>query len=335
MSLNQTLKDNPLAFAKKYCIKADDVAGGHSASDRRQIDGYHYSKMLNGDKVSYLNCWQADLGRDVVMHAAKGVYTQEEIARSIIEGADTVCITAQHASDASMVPSFFLPWDKRGGTVALRIPPKAGFTGSYPNFFLTAAINGCSVFVTGSTKNPRVFHGGKGTGVEGDAVQVWRDMVMTITGKTEAELAEANKTMYVKDGVTKDSHNFHTTPTAKKFEEVLTRHYDPSRPENKPKDLLQVREIRPWGAFFGVCSDGGDWTFYLQENATITYDIYEKPAPSNNHFYDPLVRKFKKPKPLVGRSFSVARPMSVRQIFPGGGGGAVMQSQWKWTSLRG
>lgn len=72
-----------------------------------------------------------------------------------------------------------------------------------------------------------------------------------------------------------------------------------------PLTFAQKHEVRPWGAFFGVCDDGGDWTFYLQENATITYDLFEKPAPQNHHFYDPIVRAFKKPKPIPGKSFSV------------------------------
>src|SRR5688500_15154606 len=190
MSLNQQLKDSPMAFAEKYCIKAGDVAGGHSARDRREIDGYKYSKMMKGDKISFLNCWKADLGRDVTMRAPKGTYTEDEQKRSMIEGADTICITAQRDSDDSLVPAFFLPWDTRGGTVALRIPAKAGFGGSYPKFFLTAAINGCSVFVSGTPKEPRVYHGGKGTGVDGDAAKVWRDMVVKISGKTEDQLAE-------------------------------------------------------------------------------------------------------------------------------------------------
>lgn len=335
MSLNDDLKSDPLTFAQKHCIKAGDVAGGHSAEDRREMDGYKYSKMMDGDKISYLNCWKADLGRGVALQAPQGTYTEAEIKRSIIEGADTICVTAQASSDPTMVPAWFLPWDARGGTVALRIPPKAGHTGTYPPFFLTAAINGCSVFVTGTSKNPRVFHSGKGTDVDGDAVKVWRDMVVSITGKTPDQIAEANKTMYIKDGATRDSQGLATTPMAKKFEEVLHRHYDPTRPDNQNKDRVQVREVRPWGAFFGVCDAGGDWTFYLQENATITYDLFEKPAPQNHHFYDPILRAFKKPKPIPGKSFSVSRPMTIRQIFPGGGGTAAMKTEWKWTSLRG
>jgi hypothetical protein len=84
-------------------------------------------------------------------------------------------------------------------------------------------------------------------------VKVWRDMVVAITGKTADQIAEANKTMYIKDGATKDSQGLATTPTAKKFEQVLNRHDDPSRPDNQSKDRVQVREVRPWGAFFGVC----------------------------------------------------------------------------------
>jgi hypothetical protein len=39
---------------------------------------------------------------------------------------------------------------------------------------------------------------------------------------------------------------------------------------------VQVREVRPWGAFFGVCDAGGDWTLYLQENATKRAELFPK-----------------------------------------------------------
>ena len=44
MSLNDDLKSDPLAFAQKHCIKVGDVAGGHSAEDRRDVTGTNTQK---------------------------------------------------------------------------------------------------------------------------------------------------------------------------------------------------------------------------------------------------------------------------------------------------
>jgi hypothetical protein len=114
--------------------------------------------------------------------------------------------------------------------------------------------------------------------------------------------------MYIKDG-TKTGKGYNTTATANRFEAVLNRHYE--------KSDIQIIEVRPWGAFFGTCDEFGAWTFYLQENATIRYDVIEKK----------FMKKTKR------RPFSVSRPMTVRQIFPGGGGVATMTSHFSWRAL--
>jgi hypothetical protein len=324
VTFNEALKADPLKFASKYSLKGDDDAR-RSAQRQGLVDGYVYSKMTGLAKISYLDCRRAEKAMELLA----GTAPKEERDQAQNEGADTIVVTT-HDPGAGLVPAWFMPWNSAGGTVSLSIPSKVKFDlgfwqanahygGSsgkgkiveeYPTFFLTAAINGCSVFVTGASTEPKIFHSGSGGTVEGDAVQVWRDMVLNITGKSPAEMdmAEVNKTKYVKDG-TKSSQGANTTRMANRFEDVLNRYYE--------KGPVQIKEVRPWGAVFGVCDEFGSWTFYLQENATIRYDVVEKK----------LMKKTKR------HPFSVSRPMTVRRIFPGGGGAATMRSDFAWRAL--
>lgn len=337
MSLNQELMDDPLEFAKKYCILGDDK-GRASAIDQRSIDGYIFSKMKGLEKISYLDCKKIDLGAE--LHSTQELADKAKAEGKSMknEGAETVFITG-HPPAEGLVPAWFLPWDERGGMVKLSIPSLAKFEvgnwnanaspylprsvkkiDEYPRFFLTSAINGCSVFVTGNEREPTVFHGGKGSGVEGDAIQVWRDMLKEVDKpkppkenmffraepKVRLPVGEVNKSHYVKEPGVKDKDGFNTTTTTNQFEAALN--------SALRKGPIKVRMIRPWGAVFGICDEFGYWKFYLQENATIRYDVVEKIA------LGPLT---KKPKP-----FSVSRPMVVRQIFPNHGGAAVMKNDF-------
>ena len=67
--------------------------------------------------------------------------------------------------------------------------------------------------------------------------------------------------------------------------------------------------MRSWGAVFGV-RDGTDWTFYMQENCTVTYHKIRK-------------TKYLKRRKSDGEARTYSRPMYCKQIFPANGGAAV------------
>jgi hypothetical protein len=338
MSLNEELLENPLGFAKKYCILGDDKAKHVQAKDQRSVDGYKFSKMQGLEKISYLNCTKVDLAAELNSGQVLADKAKAEGKIMKNEGAETVFVTAQ-AQAAGLVPAWFLPWDPRGGMVKLSIPSMSGFSTTwkandassywerdkkhvdeYPRFFLTAAINGCSVFVTGNEREPTVFHGGKGGSVEGDAVEVWRNMLAEVDKpkppkenmffreepKERIAVGEANKSQYVNEPGVKDNDGYNTTGTTNQFQRALNNALK--------KSPIKIRSVRPWGAVFGICDEFGYWKFYLQENATIRYDVVEKIA------LGPLT---KAPKP-----FSISRPMLVRQIFPDQGGTAIMRNEF-------
>ena len=164
-----------------------------------------------------------------------------------------------------------------------------------PDFFFTAGINGCSVFVTGDPNSPRVYHAGIGATLDAgaykltdktkndpiekklvetagkkDAPLFWRLMLDKQFPKATADknFAEINKTHYVTDGTASPLDNGKSTKRAVAYEKLFV---------DKNKDALKVKMMTPWGCVFGMKSGG--WKFYLQENVTIFYSDKEGKKP--------------------------------------------------------
>lgn len=322
MPSNADLLGNPKAFFKEWSVKPGDGICGATMKAQPNHLGSYYSKVKAKNLVSYLNIEAcARLGRLVAMQAPRGTYTEQELREEASnEGADTLTVQAYSAQNKpDYVPAFFLPWDTRGGAVEMIIPArKATDTAvTYPPLFLTAAINGCSVFVSGTATNPRIHHCGIGAGTD-DAVTRWKNLVKDITGLTDGQLREVNKTHYVKDA-SRDKSGAASTTHAVAFEKTLVKHYQGTE--------IQIEETFPWGCVFGICDAAGSWSFYLQENITITYT--RQPAAEARKWYQ------RKPRPKPAEKRQVSRPIKVRKFFPNGGGLVKLQTQYTWRSLRG
>ena len=90
--------------------------------------------------------------------------------------------------------------------------------------------------------------------------------------------------------------------------------------------------MKTWGVCFGVRT-GTDWKFYQQENASIFYyrfwDAYENMQYDVKRWYG---TKTKTATGLTRKSefLQVAKPLSVKRVFPGGGATKITNS---WHSL--
>ena len=165
---------------------------------------------------------------------------------------------------ADRIPCFFLPWFSK--TLVHMVLPelKAGATAGHgnPDLFFTAAINGCSVFVTGGQHQPRVVHGGidgGSTPYGDDAAGFWRDLVLAAraaNGQQKKKMYEINKKDYVNQSGIRGETG---TKNSDRYKRFLDR---------SPATGLQVESVEPWGCVFGIRKDRL-WTFYLQENVTI------------------------------------------------------------------
>ncbi len=201
------------------------------------------------------------------------------------------------------IPAYFLPWDEKGAAVEVNIPDKPAGTAEaqHPKLFFTAALSGCSVYVKGTPSEPTVLHCGIGgiftTPPEFESASDFWDLVIDLSegfgfsnAYIERQAAVHNRDYMRPKKGGQGAADGHATAFKGKLE---AKYAD-----------LQFEYVEPWGAVFGI-RNGTQWTFYLQENATI------------------VIRR------AGQHDYTTSRPMVVRQIFPTGGAAAVLTSKWK------
>lgn len=271
----------------------------------------------------------------------------------LLSGADcgaagSLRVNATVDTEADGIPAYFLPWDERGGAVQMTIPVGAGNDyKAHPQIFFTAALSGCSVIVKGPASNPTIIHAGSGQlPLPYDANQFWRDFVEHLDSHPDPAIrhartgspvtAQATKQEYVSGhGVTRQEErtkyvgpektpvkytvDIKTTQHAIDFKRKLSDHYG---------DQLEIVDVTPWGAVFGIRT-GGDWTFYLQENANIEYyprrkiqQVLEYTRGAPTMLPDKWVR-------MMGPIHRVSRLMAVTQFFSVGAGAATLTRRWR------
>jgi len=293
MSTTSDFFEDPIMFSKLNSICPPDTIEGYRGLVAKQLDtsgfvtggaatptaSLKYSRVMRSKKIGYI-----ELFKDVRAGGGNN------------EGVNVTRMRSQYAQFGEAEPVYFLPWDQSGAIVKLRIPAKGGHAPD-PDFFFTAAINGCSVFVQGDPTSPTVYHGGGATNVsdKNEAARFWRHALINhikTSGTAQARgriSGEVNKTHYV---TTPGTVNNTSTVTAEKYEKLL-------KDQLNKKGSFEVQEVSPWGCVFGVRT-GNDWAFYLQENATVICNYVTKGGVSTR---------------------SYARPMKVSKIFPGGTSG--------------
>lgn len=191
-------------------------------------------------------------------------------------------------SPENYVRVWFLPWASNHAT-RMTIPPKApplpGQDMQYSDIFLTAALSGCSVFITGSPQEPTIWHCGTESARSNpththhyaDAANHWRGLVraqMAVDQDT-SRLHEINRGMYRKYG-TSDY-----TRMAEQYKTFL---------ENDQTQIMQVQNVATSGCVFGIRTND-DWAFYLQKNMSISVvKLRKKKAFLKKTRYLPVTR---------------------------------------------
>lgn len=279
---------------RKYSVHAADNSTGYTVNTATIANPYHRGDFAKG-KVpdNKLVSW---------VHLEKLGRTSQ--ARH--EGFDTVYLEASINPVNQWNPCYFLPW-KPQAMVYMTIPRQGTRVGNPtppdPDIFFTAAINGCSVFIQGDPANPTIYHCG------GDpdypttkrdpqvAATFWRNLVINSGEQGQRLRGEVNKTDYVLDITTTNAAE-KSTASSRQYESWLKANTD---------DTVRIKQVKPWGCVFGIRRNG-NWTFYLQENATIQYATIRKKKIA----LGPLKKKIEVEVKEVGR------PMHVREIYPNG-----------------
>lgn len=231
------------------------------------------------------------------------------------------------------VPCYFLPWDNEGATVQMSIPQNSSTDlKTHPCVFFTAALSGCSVIFKGTPQNPTIIHGGSGQKVlPYDANQFWKDFVEHLDSHPDPLIRHDRHARSVKDQVTKSQYvtektitsptggQIKTTQRAVDFQRMLSKHYG---------DTVEIMDVIPFGAVFGV-RRGNDWTFYLQENATIQYYPREQIRKVKKNFFGFKSGSYLEWQRVMGPVRLVSRPMAVTAVFPGGSGRVQLTKRWR------
>lgn len=317
MSSSQTSRfvKDALAYMKKRSLCPPNEVAGDRGRLARTLDmtGFDsrgttanytvgsvgYRVMPRDRKVAYVELYEDRdrAGIGATMDASGNILVPGQQNN---EGIGVVRFRSSFDVRPGWAPVYFLPWESGGAIVRLRIPPK-GTTDPDPDIFLTAAINGCSVFVQGDATSPTLYHAGGDTGQSdpNEAARFWRQALRHhINNSASARgrgrvAAEVNKTEYVKTPGTVGNS---TTPRAQEYENWLKAKLDKA-------GRFTVTMVNPWGCVMGI-RKGTAWSFYLQENATVICNIVTKSGVEQRYY---------------------ARPMALRQIYPGGASLATMR----------
>jgi hypothetical protein len=280
---NEKFRADPVAFMKKFTVIPGDagsigtLVGTMDRKNKLSNNDFSYSHMNENSRVAYLEFKKLPSGA----------------SSSNAHPGGAIDVSGQLYPTVDAIKSYYLPWGMNK-VISLTIPA-LGTTVRHNDveYFFTAAISGCSIFIKGTPQAPTIFHAGGTTGKADprEAAQFWRDM-MSKHAQTRGPVdAEINKTNYVLDQVGAG------TAHSRQFEAWLAG--------NTPGNLT-VEDVAPTGCVMGLRDAQGDWSFYLQENVTITHTKFSKA-----HFYSLK-------KTVKSQNFVSARPMIFRKFFPGG-----------------
>ena len=249
---NAEFRKGRMAFFKKYAISPPDDTSENPFSNPRVIqggeEGYRQIAVLKKKRIGYINF--VDMPRDKI-------------------GALTFTISFQD-TDHNLIPVWFLPW-KSEHLTEIQIDPTDALNDDEervnPSIFFTAALSGCSVFVQGSPRKPRVFHGGITGKPPRPASQFWWDLMeakLKVEGfnpKRNQTVYELNKSQYIKDELG--------------MQPQIVTNYEKWLKTQRREYTLDF--VSPWASVFGI-RYGSLWSFYAQQNVQeITYKMVKMP----------------------------------------------------------
>jgi len=247
---NAEFKKGPMAFFKKYSI---------SPPDDTSEDPFTHSRAIQGGQDDFMQI-------SVSKKKRIGFINFVDVTRDKI-GALTFTVTFEYSRD--LIPVWFLPW-KSMHITEIQLDPTDGLNDEEeinPSFFFTAALSGCSVFVQGSPKRPRVFHGGINGTPPRQASQFWWDLMeakLKLEGfnpQRNQNVFELNKSQYIKDELG--------------MRPQIVLDYEKWLKDQRREYMLNFAS--PWASVFGM-RFGSLWSFYAQQNVQeLTYRMVKKP----------------------------------------------------------
>jgi hypothetical protein len=247
---------------------------------------------------------------------------------------------AEWGATDELFPVWFLPWASNHVT-RMMIPSSASLkqraraTGSAvqvdPDIFFTAAINGCSVFVTGAPENPTVWHGGTEQARSSATANLNVPRFKNLNAaKHWHDIVEQSTTALGQQGPIAQVHKGHYTNLLGTDHTSESMEYMNFLKDNRQKNM-RIDTIVPMGSILGVRT-GGKWKFYLQKTVEFTITrLTKKRTFTGTKYVDSRGEKGKQAwqrsqgdqMPVATESTKVIRlPVQLTQFYPGTGSAA-------------
>jgi hypothetical protein len=286
MGLNEQFRQDPKHFAGLHTLYpyADDVTNAAHMKDLALANGDHFTQVGGENKVAFC---------DIVPAGAVGGVPGDIMGSySDDKRLYVMRITYRRASSSS-IPVYYLPWQPNH-MMRMKLNPsrkhptteRTWYFRSYtvePDIFVTAAVSGCSVFVSGEPEQPVVYHinaadvnGPQGQTLETDNDTDYRAAaqakVAHMTGLHQAAMAQ-----FPKEGAKNPAGGRTLSAQAR----IGAVHREDYMPEGLPSLLPGLARHRPqratdfeadqFGTIFGR-RKGGTWRFYRQTRTRIAFE---------------------------------------------------------------
>ena len=270
MTFLPQFRENPVEFARLHPLT---VLGPGFAMKEKPFD--HGEETITGYQVPGLNriCW-FDVDR--------------------MRGDPTVLEVGLEANfDEALEPAYWLPWQQNEIIrTTLRPSKKAegALEGVEPNFFFTAPLTGCSVFVEGPRDQPTVYHA-NALSHAGTFDTPLRKQAFLELQRTKIEEMEARFRGFSTQHEKLSRGEVRTPPGERARETTMMDYMSRAHRSDFPQDLVEVVRKATNGKFskievagnkivvtniegtvFGV-RDHGEWTFYFQRRVRISHLI--------------------------------------------------------------
>jgi hypothetical protein len=261
---------DPVAFAQKNVL----VANGNpvpTVKTHQSLGVTTHLSIDSAERVAYCNIETAGLG----------IYKSHGNIHAI-------SISATHQKN--WFPCFWLPWGPDQTYKMTLVDKRTVKTGGAPKIFLTAAVNGCSVFVEGTEQEPTVYHANAmGQNPNGfdpktqlTAIRVDRSMLMRDRLLAIPEPKRGNGVgLRVAEGGHYMADYLQAMPQTEeqRLKDAATRwlgskkiHYGQGTAKDKhgvDRDI-GIKVSAHEGTIFGV-KKGNRWAFYYQRRVSASY----------------------------------------------------------------
>ena len=242
MSFTQEFFSNPIAFLTQHPLSPPDGVPGDVIKTWQVANAGNIASGSNGADASTISLKEA---------GAQATVFSKFMQHGVFPGALTVTLNPTRTSP-DQFSQFWLPWESLAITKSKipAVPSKGG--DDFPAVFMTAGINGCSIFVDGPATQPAVYHAGIGGNLARPAEEFWKEQLGTAFAGSAQE--GHNPT-----GQVHSQQYMQNSPNVQKYLAWLNANN---------ANTCQVELMSNFGSVIGI-RNKKDWTFYLQKNVMI------------------------------------------------------------------